>query len=656
MNMERKRKKLVIIPEYNDLYLDKITGFINKKFEIVVVSLNSDKTESERLGEDIVCKDIDDYKGGISLDVHDEVLSWMYEWSNKKIKDGKNFKELMLYKNLSLWWCIRYWFYQKLSEIFQKIRIIDSIITTENPDNIIVIEKDKDIIGKITYQISNKGNIPVSVIQIQHSKLKEILSSIGIYLRILKYGIFSIFLSTPLNIVYKIKWINKKKGDGSKIVITSCTQHYESTKKDYMFDGIVKELFKRNSEPLVITRGHHFDSRFLNIFKEPYPYKPYEIYFNYSIRKNILLASLSLKKILSELREDKNFRRSLFYNEIFLGDILETMFPNFFLRFFVKGIEQIEIWNNIIKKEEPDILVTESEGYSHALALISISREKQIPVIALQHGLSGPLHTGYIYKKDEVSMDIDDMSKYPLADKTAVYGPYSKKVLTEMSAYPEDSVVVTGQPRYDILARASEVFNKKKTFEKLNLDDDKKLIVWAADLYIFNEISKEHIYAVFDAVKKLSNNVQLVVKKHPEYYFDDSVYNKIAQKFEFVPIIIRKMDTLELLYASDLVIMEQSTVGIEAMILDKPVITLNFSGEPEDVPYAGSGAALGVYKEEDLVINIKKALYDKEAREKLKKAREKFVYERAYLQDGKATERFCDLIEGMIKNEGHIQK
>jgi CDP-glycerol glycerophosphotransferase (TagB/SpsB family) len=39
-----------------------------------------------------------------------------------------------------------------------------------------------------------------------------------------------------------------------------------------------------------------------------------------------------------------------------------------------------------------------------------------------------------------------------------------------------------------------------------------------------------------------------------------------------------------------------STTAIEAMILKKPVVIVNLSGEKDQMPYVRSGASVGVYK------------------------------------------------------------
>jgi CDP-glycerol glycerophosphotransferase (TagB/SpsB family) len=91
-----------------------------------------------------------------------------------------------------------------------------------------------------------------------------------------------------------------------------------------------------------------------------------------------------------------------------------------------------------------------------------------------------------------------------------------------------------------------------------------------------------------------------------------------------------------------------STVALEAMLLNKPVITINLTGTPDYMPYAESGAALGVYREEDLVPAIRKALRDPQVIEEMAQSREKFISEYAYKPDGQAAKRIAELITRLI--------
>ena len=93
-----------------------------------------------------------------------------------------------------------------------------------------------------------------------------------------------------------------------------------------------------------------------------------------------------------------------------------------------------------------------------------------------------------------------------------------------------------------------------------------------------------------------------------------------------------------------------STTGLEALIMKKPLITVNFSGKPDAMPYAESGAAIGVYKPEDVRPAIKSVLENKDVREKLAKKAKLFIYEQCYKMDGKASERIVDLIKEITRS------
>ena len=104
-----------------------------------------------------------------------------------------------------------------------------------------------------------------------------------------------------------------------------------------------------------------------------------------------------------------------------------------------------------------------------------------------------------------------------------------------------------------------------------------------------------------------------------------------------------------LIFISELVIVSHSTVGIEALILDKPLIDVNLTKMPFYQDYVKEGVALGVRNEEDLLPAIKSILENEVVRKKLEKNRQKYVYEHAYKMDGKAAERVTNLIKEMIK-------
>jgi CDP-glycerol glycerophosphotransferase (TagB/SpsB family) len=209
------------------------------------------------------------------------------------------------------------------------------------------------------------------------------------------------------------------------------------------------------------------------------------------------------------------------------------------------------------------------------------------------------------------------------------------------------NLVVTGQPRFDSLAKADKSFDKDEICRKHGLTGDRKILVWATETHSLPlEENRENVAAICAAVRSLEN-VELIVKLHPAEDQDALLYREDRH---CSPIIVSGSENIsESLFVCDAMITKSSTAAIEAAILGKPIIVLNLSREPDIMPYVEEGVALGVYKKEDLVPAITQILYDRETRTKLALARKRFVSDYAYVQDGKASERVANLILHLIE-------
>jgi len=178
---------------------------------------------------------------------------------------------------------------------------------------------------------------------------------------------------------------------------------------------------------------------------------------------------------------------------------------------------------------------------------------------------------------------------------------------------------------------------------------NKETLLWATDTRESSpEENTKSISVVYNAAKSL--NVQLIVKLHPA---EDQHAPLYKQNRSYVPLVVKGNKGIsELLYVCDAMITKSSTTAIEAAILDKPIIVLNLSGKPDVMSYVQKGVALGVYKEGDFAKAVEDALYNSEVRQELAKTRGKFVYDYAYIQDGKASERVANLITEVIEDSG----
>jgi CDP-glycerol glycerophosphotransferase (TagB/SpsB family) len=143
------------------------------------------------------------------------------------------------------------------------------------------------------------------------------------------------------------------------------------------------------------------------------------------------------------------------------------------------------------------------------------------------------------------------------------------------------------------------------------------------------------------------NNIEIVIKPHPVE--NDNWHKKISNEENVKAVVLpNSSDTFEALCACDAMITVSSTTALEAAILGKEVIIANLVKSPISYPLAEGGAALSVKRAEELSEAVKKALYDKKTKVKLKKGRKTFVYQHTYKQDGKSTERVVGLIKMML--------
>jgi len=108
------------------------------------------------------------------------------------------------------------------------------------------------------------------------------------------------------------------------------------------------------------------------------------------------------------------------------------------------------------------------------------------------------------------------------ADKTNAYdvdyfsavGSYIKKELTILG-YPSEKIVVNGDPQLDFLPKKK--FNPEKTYQKLDIPADKKIVLLVSDKpnpMLSKDEKKMQFQAVYKAVEDI-NNCQLVIKPHP---------------------------------------------------------------------------------------------------------------------------------------------
>ena len=423
----------------------------------------------------------------------------------------------------------------------------------------------------------------------------------------------------------------------------------KNANQDTMLGDAITALQNKNFNVVAVDEDTTFFIDFKTMIdkriQEKGLWRPVEVYLTFDIIRKVFKATKKYRERWDKLKNNNKFIDSLNYDDFQLSALLKDYFEKLFKYGTFSQILYIELMKRAIEVEKPDlVLITYAYGRLGRAAVIA-GNLKGVPTLEVQHGIIHPYHEGYIYVKDEITHD--DRVTPPIPDKTAVYGYYHKYLLTKVSTYQEDSVVVTGSPRYDLLCHADKLYSKEKILSKYKINP--KIILWTTQCHgISNEENVKNFEAVFRTMQNLKD-VTLVIKQHPN---EGKRYTKMIQKYlnkynlEMNVVVTPKdSDTYEQIFMCDLMITRHSTTAMEAVALKKPVVILNLSGEPDPVEYVKEGVALGVYKEEDLKTAIEKLL--KEDSE-LAKNRKGYIEKYLYKIDGKASERVVNMIDEMI--------
>jgi hypothetical protein len=254
----------------------------------------------------------------------------------------------------------------------------------------------------------------------------------------------------------------------------------------------------------------------------------------------------------------------------------------------------------------------------------------------------------FLRKVVEEILKFTQSGTYREGANVAVLGQSAKDVHIARGAPPEN-IFVTGQPRFDLMF--SKKFNKERFLSQLGIPQNKGIVVLATQQLVPMLWSKDERKAFIKTIAQAMGTFpdeQLVIKLHPAEHISD--YQHLLKEIGCDnAILCQNVDLYELLNACNLLMTVFSTVAVEAMLFNKPVICIEFTGRRSISYYTDDGAAIGVHREEDLVPAMHKALYNLKVREKLEQNRKRFLSKSVYKPDGQTSKRVTDLITQMIE-------
>ncbi|CAN7182154.1 UDP-N-acetylglucosamine 2-epimerase [Rossellomorea sp. LjRoot5] len=342
--------------------------------------------------------------------------------------------------------------------------------------------------------------------------------------------------------------------------------------------------------------------------------------------KDIFKASTQVYKMnkkINKLFEKIMVNENLNFFEMENAIILDKSFINFFKKISFSSLLDHIVLNRLLNIVSPKLIVLGTDCHKLSRHISMISNQNNISTLVVQHGATN-----------------GKFGFSPLiADNIAVWGNISKKTLIEWGVAAE-SIHITGNPRYEEYKK----FNNDISINKIH-NDNKQLVFLLALSPYETDTMNEILELVLKYFTKTNNKV--ILKPHPSDK-NLQIYRDNVNKFSNGNFILDTTSSTETLLArSDGVITAQSTIGIEALILGKPLIEVNSKRIQVKIPYIEYNCCYTISNEQELEIAIN-SIFDKDSNCRIKsKNAEKFVND--YIGEENSFSKLNSLISSILQ-------
>ena len=281
-----------------------------------------------------------------------------------------------------------------------------------------------------------------------------------------------------------------------------------------------------------------------------------------------------------------------------------------------------------LERLKPDAILVPTDNHSPFMEHVLVARKLGIATVMLQHGLD----CEYRY--------LDEA----FASHVALWGENRRDRYAGDSSYQPELMRVVGNPAYDDLPPLQSSGDVGCQWLWLTRPHRPEKCYWP---------SREPVEGldIFDAILKAlerRENASLVIKAHTFDYAD--VYR---ERLEQSPVRDRvsfpDAGLFDLIDRADVVITEDSTAGMDAMVRDRVVVHAHFSKSPSVMPFVDYGAALPGFTTEEVEESLcRSADLSFSERKGLRDGRRAFLRDFAGPLDGRAGERFVDFVAEVL--------
>ncbi len=289
----------------------------------------------------------------------------------------------------------------------------------------------------------------------------------------------------------------------------------------------------------------------------------------------------------------------------------------------------------LLVQAEAKVLLTGTDIQPETKLAVAVARDLGIPSITLQHGILPP--------------SPGDALHIPAwSDHVAVWGQRSRAWFME-AGIQADRIAVTGCPRFDTYAHLRGEDKAPPDPE----DAQVTLLLNPSSPSLRAAMLHEFAGAVQDTTWRL------VLRLHPAEDMEQlrGVWRAIAPQDTRARATLSQQEPLVgILQASDVVVTYDSTAGLEAMLLGKPVVVYGSHLFPTPSRYPTWDDAPLLTRPETLKERLQDLLLDPALRSKVVAIQDRFVVKESRNADGGATQRLTSFVIRIASSGGQVPK
>jgi hypothetical protein len=582
----------------NPKLIEQIPKEVSEKLvETIFICLNSEaKEETKETGMKAFCYDyFISHKDGDCLD--NFILELRQQWYCHNGEDATTFENISLGEAYEyvIWWSV-------LIPAYKFLLAIDSVIKKELPR---VIWWDISI----------------------DSFLKDVFDLVA-----KKHNISSVNLIGIDSYAYKKSWVWAPAKMSFKKMIVS-----------RIFNSITRGLSildstrnKRRSVLLsyyqsmdnIVARFPHLNN-FNFFFLAPAPirkmsFKNSFVVYPQGIKRDLLNTNKIILKWRA-LVDKPDYLNKFSYNDTKVGHILKRQIDSVFIPQLPSLIQDVVFYKNILESQKIDFILLPGDTCSEQRIIAKLAKKYNIPSLIMLHGLPG------IY----TSID-NGFSDYFAVPADGIADTYRK---TDRN---KQQICITGDPKLDHYKKMRDnVSSENQPYRDILLltnPDNHTSVLGSVD------DAEEYIISLVTLLKE-HKEINIIIKLHPSEsldYYHNVLKGVLPPNFS----VIRDVPIETLLVKADLVVSAFSTVLLEAIALNKPIICVNFTKYPNPPPFDGNFGVKTYTDKNDL----KNTFDDVFLRHNyLKNDYSRIIKEFTGPIDGQSSQRLLSLIERIIE-------